>query len=226
MAEEFDHNRVLNAAAREVLKPLGLARKGRSRTYLDDRGWWLGVVEFQPHKWMRGSFLNVGVDWHWRDQEFIAYSVGGRVDHDMGEPPSFGFLEAQDEEQFGVAARELARIAAGEVEGYRRRFADIEGAAAYLDEHAGDAPWQFWEAFDAGVACGLAGRAEDARRWFGVVRGHEAEQDWERVAHERAAELTALLADGEAFGRDVCAAMRRRRSALGLDERAEIAFCR
>lgn len=32
----------------EVLAPLGVRRRSRSRTWLDDHGWWLGIVEFQP----------------------------------------------------------------------------------------------------------------------------------------------------------------------------------
>jgi hypothetical protein len=42
-----------------VLTPLGLTQRGRSRLWLDDHGWWLIVVEFQPSAWSRGSHLNV-----------------------------------------------------------------------------------------------------------------------------------------------------------------------
>lgn len=56
-----NHNRVINAEAWRLLKPFGLTRKGRSRVWLDDHGWWLIQVEFQPSSWSKGSYLNVGV---------------------------------------------------------------------------------------------------------------------------------------------------------------------
>lgn len=60
---DFDHNKILNAAAREVLRPLGFRQRGRSRMWFEDRGWWLVLVEFQPSQWSRGSYLNVGPMW-------------------------------------------------------------------------------------------------------------------------------------------------------------------
>jgi hypothetical protein len=52
---------VIAAAASHRLGSLGLRRKGRSRTWIDDHGWWLVHVEFQPSQ--SGNFyLNVGDD--------------------------------------------------------------------------------------------------------------------------------------------------------------------
>lgn len=221
MTGHFDHNRILNAAAREILKPPGLTRKGRSRVWLDDRGWWLGVVEFQYHTWKRGSFLNVGVDWLWHERDHLAYSVGGRVKHSMGEPPYDDFVEAESEERFSIEARELALRAVREVEGYRRRFSAVDEAAAYLHERSDENPWHFWRTFDAGVACGLAGRTDDARRWLDVAMGYEEQLDWMLAAQERAGELVALLDDPDAFCREIRAVIRRRRVMLKLDPEAE-----
>jgi hypothetical protein len=215
----FDHNRILNATAREVLKPLGLVRKGRSRTWLDDRGWWIGIVEFAPHGWMRGTFLTVAVDWLWHERDHLAYSVGGRVEHLFGEPPYEDFVEAKDEEQFRTAVRGLTMRAAEEVEGYRRRFSTVEEAARYLREHGDE---DFWQAFDAGVVCGLLGRAGEARRWFERVAGYQGRFDWMLSARERAGELVALLDDPDAFRREIRAAIRRRRATLGLDPETEL----
>jgi len=59
------HGRVIADAARLALSPLGLARKGRSRTWLDDQSWWLGVVEFKPASRHPGTYLNVGLRFLW-----------------------------------------------------------------------------------------------------------------------------------------------------------------
>ena len=42
------HNQVIAEAAAAALAPLGMARKGRSRIWLDDQSWWLGIAEFKP----------------------------------------------------------------------------------------------------------------------------------------------------------------------------------
>jgi hypothetical protein len=66
---QHPHTKLLIAAARDVLRPIGLTQKGRLRTWLDDLGWWLGVVEFQSSSWSRGSYLNVGVNWLWNPKD-------------------------------------------------------------------------------------------------------------------------------------------------------------
>src|SRR6202000_1719294 len=38
--------------------PLGLERRGRSRTWIDDQRWYAIVVEFQPSGFSKGSYLN------------------------------------------------------------------------------------------------------------------------------------------------------------------------
>lgn len=219
MTERFDHYRILNSTAREGLRPLGLARKGRSRTWLYDRGWWVGIVEFEPHGWMRDTFLTVAVDWLWHERDHLAYSVGGRVEHLFGEPPYEDFVEAKEEEQFRAAVRGLTMRAAEEVEGYRRRFPTVEEAAGYLRERGDE---DFWQAFDAGVACGLLGQACEARRWFDLAAGQRGRFDWMLSARERVAELTALLDDSDAFRREIRAAISRRRATLGLDPETDL----
>jgi hypothetical protein len=41
------HSRVVAEAASAALSPLGLVREGRSRIWLDDQSWWVGVAEVQ-----------------------------------------------------------------------------------------------------------------------------------------------------------------------------------
>ncbi len=49
------HSKLLAKAGTEILKPLGLFQKGRSRAWIDDHGWWLGLVEFQPFFLVKGQ---------------------------------------------------------------------------------------------------------------------------------------------------------------------------
>src|SRR5213592_4672206 len=85
MSRQHPHTKLINAAARETLRPLGLLQEGRSRTWLDDQAWWLGIVEFQPSNWTRGSYLNVGVNWLWNVKDWLSFDFGYRVD-EPGKP--------------------------------------------------------------------------------------------------------------------------------------------
>lgn len=75
----MDHNKVIRAAAKSALTPLGLKQQRNSRIWYDDRGWWALVVEFQPSGFQRGSYLNVGVVWMFYESEHWAFDIGGRV---------------------------------------------------------------------------------------------------------------------------------------------------
>jgi hypothetical protein len=92
LSRQHPHTKLINAAARETFQPLGLVQKGRSRMWRDDRAWWLGIVEFQPSSWTRGSYLNVGVNWLWNVKDWHSFDFGYRryVPLDGGKVSLFG----------------------------------------------------------------------------------------------------------------------------------------
>src|SRR4051794_39139422 len=102
------HSKLLTAAAREVLGPMGLVQIGRSRIWLDDQTWWLCAVEFQPSSWSRGTYLNVGCCWLWHVKDYVSFDLGNRV-------ADAGYTAFKNEAQFAAAARKYAQRAAIEV---------------------------------------------------------------------------------------------------------------
>jgi TrkA-C domain len=60
-----DVSKLIARAARAKLGPLGLLRRGQSRLWIDDRGWWTINVEFQPSRFTKRSYLNVGHQHLW-----------------------------------------------------------------------------------------------------------------------------------------------------------------
>lgn len=76
---EQDHNKLITRSARVVLRPEGLFQKGSSRIWVDDNGWYLVVVEFQPSSWDKGSYLNVGINYLWEKRDYLAFEYGHRV---------------------------------------------------------------------------------------------------------------------------------------------------
>src|SRR5438105_812660 len=83
MSKPSEHGRLIAAAAKAALAPLGCRRKGQSRLWYSDQRFWIISVEFQPSAWSKGSYLNVGVSWLWspgrgidistRPVDFVAY---------------------------------------------------------------------------------------------------------------------------------------------------------
>lgn len=176
------HSKLITAAAREVLRPLGLAQKGRSRVGLDDHGWWLVTVSFQPSSYMRGAYLNVGAQPIWTGAvepslgmtglvERVRWrSVGGR---------SITFAEFENEHQFASETRCLAQAAASAVIRLRARFRTVAAWATYLFverealarrielEFPGYRPPDNFDVrYHKGVVSGLAGNAEESRSFL------------------------------------------------------------
>ena len=97
-------------------------RKGRSRVWLDDRGWWMGVVEFQPSSWSKGSYLNTGCMWLWNVHPHVAF--------DLSESAK-GFHTFENERQFSQAIEGYCLRALEQMGGYRRKFASIQMVSDY-----------------------------------------------------------------------------------------------
>jgi hypothetical protein len=192
------HTKQITAAARDVLGPRGLVQKGRSRTWLDDRGWWLGVVEFQPSSWSRGSYLNVGVNFLWDPKGYLSFDVGGRVRLRNG-CHGTEYVEFEDEEQFAPLTRVLVTVALEKIVEYRSLFPTPGAAAEFLASSA--ATDDVHTLAHAGIAFGWTGDVTRARRQFDRLLKslRHPEPGWETDLRERATELASLVTDPAAF---------------------------
>lgn len=224
MGVQHPHTKLLTAAAREVLRSLGLVQQGRSRTWLDDRGWWVGVVGFQPSSFSRGSYLNVGVNWLWTPEEDLANDLGGRV----AVPGAAEYIEYVSDEQFAPLARELALVAAERVRHYRDVLPTVAAAASVLMRAGPDA---LLDAVNAGIAFGLTGDPAAARMMFArYVAWFESddEMEWrteiDDQRYKRASHLSDLVADRQAFRDLIRMNIRERRERIQLDPEVELPF--
>ena len=121
-----DHNKIIRQAAREVLEPLGLFQKGQSRMWIDDNGWFLILVEFQPSGFSKGSYLTVAISYLWESDPSFAglsfnYPVGGGSRQNNFVPFT------GDGAAFYEAMTAMAQKAASLVEEYRK-FRDLSYA--------------------------------------------------------------------------------------------------
>jgi hypothetical protein len=205
---------LLAAAARDILEPLGMRRKGRTRTWLDDRGWWAGVVDFQASQWEDRSYLNVGVHWLWdvgggQVHINVGGQFGGRVGRELPPP---------DEREDPTDVAEFVRAAADHALPYRERFSTVTDAAAHLRDAVAPAHWR-----DAGIALGLVGDREAASSMFDRFTGwFEDASDFVQsntffvAKYEQACTLGASLGDPPRFRELVHAAIEAERRRLRL----------
>ncbi|MGW8365287.1 hypothetical protein ACWGK1_32645 [Streptomyces wedmorensis] len=206
MADRSPVLRIITSAARESLKPLGLAQRGRSRLWIDDHGWWLGVVEFTPAR-ISGSGLYVGAMWLWHDVGHLAFHVDAvRIGSEL----------FRTEEQFTPLALELSRQAAANVTGLREKFPALSDVARYLTSRPVRRGY-FWDSFDAGIAAALIGDPDMAHDHFERGLREDALAPWMFDAQEKARELRVIAADRDAVTAWVTRAVDSCRSKLGLD---------
>ncbi len=206
MADRSPVLRIITSAARESLKPLGLAQRGRSRLWIDDHGWWLGVVEFTPPR-IAGSGLHVGAMWLWHDVEHLAFHV---------EAVRIGSELFRTEDQFTPLALEFSRQAAANVAALREKFPALPDVARYLTSRPVRRGF-FWDGFDSGISAALVGDPDTARDHFERVLREDALAPWMVEAQKKARELHAIAADRDAMTAWVTRAVDSCRSKLGLD---------
>jgi hypothetical protein len=206
MADRSPVLRIITSAARDSLKPLGLARRGRSRLWIDDHGWWLGIVEFTPPR-TAGSGLYVGAMWLWHDVDHLAFHVDAvRVGSEL----------FRTEDQFTRLALELSQQAAANVTALKERFPALPDVAQYLTSRPVRRGF-LWDSLDYGIAAALVGDPDTARDHFEQVIREDALAPWMVDAQEKARELHAIAADRDAVTAWVTRAVDSCRSKLGLD---------
>lgn len=215
-------NAILKTGAWEVLRPMGLVRRGRSRTWWDDHGWWLINVEFQPSGFSKGSYLNVGICWLWtaEPKSHVTYDLGYRV------PGAGGTFESVD--QWRALVDALVRRAAEEVVRYRLLLPNLDAAAreCLRLEHErveqvrasqGREAAASWSTWNAAVAGGLAGDSDTAARYFDAVAQSPTLPPYWLPVRDRAAAWSDLVRrDHAAFMEEVRRQTEKQREALKL----------
>ena len=202
------HDKIIANAAKIALGPLGLRRKGRSRVWFADHGWWLTVVEFQPSAWSKGSYLNVAAHWLWSELGHLSFDYGGRVAE---------FEEYASDEQFGVAASDLARRAAYEVQQLAQTLTSLNATAdALLDaeQTMHEQGRVGWMAYHAGVAAGLVGRSNEAAAMFRRIASSSPPPG--SILHTTAERMVQIVGTPLGFQREVASLVERQRVALKL----------
>lgn len=202
--------RLIAAAARDHLQPLGLQRRRRTRNWFEDRNWWIIHVEFQPARGRTGTYLNVGAMWLWTDQDYWSFDEGSRLywrddgsftsTVPLGQVGWTTFLDFLSAEQFSCDIVTVADIAAQRVGELRAQFPDPRSVADYLASRTTRADEsQWWHAYHCGAAAGLSGDTVTASDRFGRIVPGELAVQWEQELARTAAQLNDLARDPHAL---------------------------
>ena len=187
------HNKIINKAAREVLKPIGVMRKGQSRTWLDDNDWCITVIEFQPSSWSRGTYLNIGICWQWYPKDYYSFDIGYR---------EAGFIEYKNDEQFepkalalacSAKALALAEQAKAKVLEIRDCLADSESLKGYVLNSFENKPVTVWDQHYMGMSCLLSGNHDQARKHFDNVLNETHDVEWVHNLKEYTEQVLKLM---------------------------------
>ena len=181
MPTSSDHGRLITGAAKKILAPLGCKQKGRSRLWYDDQLWWVGVVEFQPSAWARGSYLNVGAMWLWSVKDYWSFDDGYRVD---------SFKEFRNQDQFSEASEKLAGLAASEVVALRQKFHSVSATSALLSQKD---KRTIWDRYHAGVSLALAGDLHLAQAELQAAQGDPEHAQWVTDLKAKCTALSSAL---------------------------------
>jgi hypothetical protein len=201
------HAQLIDLAVSRHLMPLGLERRGRSRTWIDDQRWYAIVVEFQPSGFSKGSYLNVGAHFLWQTSGHLSFDLGYRVD---------SFVAFESESQFAPEADRLASAVAVEVERLRALLAGVHAAAESIPSEA-----EGWPAYNRAIALGLSENLPAASEIFARLGNPSDPHPWETELAARSLELQRLLETPTEFRAAVTRMIVQQRRALRLPEIAE-----
>jgi len=174
MASDSVCNRIISRMAEETLTPLGMFQKGNSRVWIDDNGWYLTVVEFQPGAGGLGTYLNVGIHYLWDRKEHLSFDYGYRES---------GLVTfSADETAFHAQMRERMRTALKKVRQYRK-FANVQYAKKKIVDCRKN-PNGTHGLYHKMMICGLCGDPH-AKDYYDQLVGClvSAQLDWEKEYH-------------------------------------------
>lgn len=203
MAKQNEHGKLIAAAAKAALLPLGCVRKGQSRCWFSDERYWYIFIEFQPSSWSKGTYFNVFPVW------LFLRPWPGEPIHRVGD---YIYFESVD--QFRPLIEEGAKLVAAEVVALRTKFKSLPDIHRFFAEKLS---WS-GNIYRAAITGGLVGDFALARQLFAQVKALDPDRRWIHVwkIQEDCAALDTLLDDPVAYRSAILERIAARKAARGL----------
>jgi len=162
------HSKIINKVARRILKPNGIERKGQSRTWLDDQYWYTTIIEFQPHNWKKGTFLNVGVNFHWNESEYFSFDIGSRLNE---------FVEFENEDQFEKEINSLVELALNRSVELKKMLFNITVSEKTIINHKFTSD-NLSGNYHRAIICGLNNKISKSEHYFNLIMENNHNIAW------------------------------------------------
>lgn len=188
-----EHSKIIIKTAKQLFKPYGFEQKGQSRVWHDDQGLYTTLIEFQPHKWEHGAFLNVGVNFHWYVQPYTSFDIGYR---------ETGFEKFETAKQFTAKIEDMVHLAAEKALSYRQQLIDLSTAKATILAHHFTSD-SLWGNYHRGVVCGLTKDIDGLNQYFDALLQVDHDVKWANELKTKALQLKALASDPSKFNTEI-----------------------
>lgn len=203
MSSVSDCTKLISQAARKVLENQGLFQKGRSRIWIDDNGWFLIVVEFQPSSWTSGTYLNVGINYLWNEKDYLSFDYGSRVEDFVA--------FAGDKEKFTTEIMALAEKGMEKVKDYRKFCDSINAKECILRTKAASKTWELYNKMMMCGFCGDSGAKEYFEKLVQWLKKSDAA--WEQKLYMELIErIEPIIGDADIFREYILEKIMRQRS--------------
>ncbi|MDR2578995.1 MAG: hypothetical protein LBC70_09370 [Chitinispirillales bacterium] len=154
--EKTDHNKIIKAIAKKSFIPYGIKQKGQSRSFIDDNGWYIIIIGFQPSKYGNGTYLNIGINFNWYVKDFFSFDIGGRENN---------FVEYINVDQYTKEINKLCDFSIQKIIEYRNKLKKINEAENYIInyEYTSD---DLWGNYHRGIISGIVGNKNNMNKYF------------------------------------------------------------
>jgi hypothetical protein len=196
-----EHSKIINSVARQIFKSNGIERKGQSRVWLDDQGWYTTQVEFQPFMGRQGTCINIGVNFHWYVKDSISFDMGYRESE---------FVDFISIEQFTPEVEKLSRFALDKILEYRHSFSNITTAKQVILKHEFTSD-SLWGNYHKGVICGLTDDTKGLNLHFDALLSVNHDVLWANNLKLRTGQLKEIATDPKLFRQEINNTMKQAR---------------
>ena len=176
-----EYSKIINRITRNKFKPFGITQKGQSRLWLDDRGWFTTVIEFQPFLGIQGTALNIGVNFHWCIQDYFSFDIGCRQD--------VGFIEyRKNDEKLLNEVEKLCEISIRKILEYRNMLKNIYTAKYVILNHTFTSE-EIWGSYHKGTICGLTKDFTGLNKYYQKLLNETHPGEWLTELKQKTMEL-------------------------------------
>jgi len=205
MAKQNENGKLIAAAAKAALLPLGCKQIGQSRCWISDERSWIIFIEFQPTAWEKGTYLNIWPRWLWLRLGHGHTDLKDRVGN---------FIPFKTAEQFRPLVDDLAAQAAVRIIELRSQFQTLSHVHSFFMSRVTS---EGYPVYRAAIASALMGDFETTeqlldrlKRWppFGF--------EWQTKLKSEGRALAKLTHEPGRFLAAIATSVKQLRKKLGL----------